>query len=319
MAALIAAAADAAQAQTPGVTLSGRVVEGDGATPLEGVTVELRGIAERITDERGGFSFENLAPATYTLRVRALGYRTHDTTLTLRRDTSIVLTLAVDPVLLDSIRADARFVTLEGRVTDRLSGRGIAHAAVYHGPDRDATSRVGGSFRLERMPEGYPTVIEVSALGYQPVRLTVIPEEDRDIVVSLDVDSIGLQMIERQVERLHGRVKSIAVSLRTIDRRALMLHATSTTREVVRSAIPNTPIRCLVVDENAFGGESLNRRTGRGELDDVLLSLHAEEIERIEILGRGAMVRIYTRPFIQRMIRNRALIQPILWGFGGCH
>jgi hypothetical protein len=311
--------ASVAHAQAPGVSLSGRVIEGGGATPLEGVTVELRGIAERITDERGSFSFADLPPATYTLRVRALGHRTHEMSITVRSDTSVVVTLDIDPVLLDSIRADARFVTLAGRVTDRARGIGIAHARVYYAADRDATTRVGGRFRIERMPEGYPSVIEVSALGYQPVRLTVIPEEDRDIEVALDVDSVGLRMIDRQVERLHTRVKGIAVSLRTLDRDRLLLHPNSTAEDAVRRSTMNRPIRCLVVDESPFGGETINPRTGRGTLADVLGSLHVEEIERIEILGSGAMVRIYTRPFIQRMIRGRAMTPPIIWGFGGCH
>ena len=305
------AAPTQADAQVPRHTVGGRVVGVGTATPLEGVTVELRGIAERITDERGAFSFEDVPSGGYTLRARALGYRTRDIALTLASDTTLEITLAVDPVLLDSIRADARFIDLRGTVTDRAADRAIQDATVYHSPDRNATTNLGGSFRIRRMPEGVPTVIAVTALGYLPARLTVIPESGRRIEIALDVDSVGQRMIERQVDRLETRINAIAAPLTTVGREALLRHPALTAGDIVRRRLPyNRAIQCLIVDERPFLG---------GDLLAVLDSYYADEIERIEILARGAMVRVYTRRFIQRMIRGAARIPPIVWGFGGCH
>jgi hypothetical protein len=298
-----------AAAQTPTIAVGGRVIERGRSTPIAGATVEVRGVAERITDERGEFRFTDLETGTYTVRVRALGYQLLDRQLAVVADTTLTIVLDVDPVLLDSIRADARIVSLTGRVTDRTSGRAVADATVHLGPDREAVTNLAGRFRVRRIAEGYPTAVEVSALAYLPARLTVIPEEGRSIDIALEPDSVGVRMIERQVEKLHTRVEAIATSLHAIDRATLLRTPGWTARDVVVSRLPyNRRIQCLVIDERPFLG---------GDVRDVLRSFLAEEIERIEILGRGAMVRVYTRRFMQQMIRG-ARITHITWGFGGC-
>jgi outer membrane receptor protein involved in Fe transport len=68
-------------AQSPSVTVSGRVVQSDTRDPLPYLTVQLLGerdsafVAGRLTSESGMFTFAGLRPGAYILVVRAVGYR----------------------------------------------------------------------------------------------------------------------------------------------------------------------------------------------------------------------------------------------------
>jgi hypothetical protein len=60
-------------------------------------------------------------------------------------------------------------------------------------------------------------------------------------------------------------------------------------------------IRCVVIDDRLY-------RDGLAMLTTYL----PDQLERIEVLDRGTMVRVYTRDFIQRMMGNRVTLAPIL-------
>jgi outer membrane receptor protein involved in Fe transport len=78
-AATLAARQDA-EAQSGGVTLSGRVLDGASGAPLPYLTVQLRRqkdtsfVAGRLTDTAGAFVFTSLAKGEYRLDVRRIGY-----------------------------------------------------------------------------------------------------------------------------------------------------------------------------------------------------------------------------------------------------
>ena len=67
----------------PGLTLRGTIVAAGTQTPLPYTIVELvTAFSQRFTDQGGAFSFSGLTAGTYRLRVRQIGYRPVDTTLT---------------------------------------------------------------------------------------------------------------------------------------------------------------------------------------------------------------------------------------------
>lgn len=80
----------AAQSLTPDtVTLRGTIVAAGTDMPLPFSIVELSPVpAQRFTDHDGAFSFFRLKSGTYRLRVRQIGYRPRDTTVTLQAGTA---------------------------------------------------------------------------------------------------------------------------------------------------------------------------------------------------------------------------------------
>ncbi|MES3035620.1 MAG: TonB-dependent receptor [Gemmatimonadota bacterium] len=68
-------------AQSPAVTVSGRVLDATSRAPLPYLTVQLQGasdtalVAGRLTNQQGAFTFGGLRKGTYTLVVRAIGYQ----------------------------------------------------------------------------------------------------------------------------------------------------------------------------------------------------------------------------------------------------
>lgn len=92
------------------LTLSGRIVhaEGDAAAAYGTIEVVEPGI-RRFTDAQGAFALSGLAPGTYHVRARQLGFAPLDTVLLLGPATGpLVLRLHAVPILLGSVRVTAR-------------------------------------------------------------------------------------------------------------------------------------------------------------------------------------------------------------------
>lgn len=91
---------------------------------------------------------------------------------------------------------------VSGRVVDSQSGAGLPNALVRLDGVGAMLSFDGGLFRFERVPSGvYP--LHVEALGYEPFDVTVLVNDDSDVVVALEI---------RPVE-----VDGVTVTLRRID------------------------------------------------------------------------------------------------------
>lgn len=79
--------------------------------PVEGALVEVAGtMLSAITDGRGEFHIRGLEPGSHSVRVSRLGYETTTREVTLANGQRVHLTvpLAVHPIALDEVRADAR-------------------------------------------------------------------------------------------------------------------------------------------------------------------------------------------------------------------
>ncbi len=73
-------ASPAISAAATGTTISGRILDAQGGLPVPSATVELgiKGtkVATAVTDAAGQFSFPGVAPGTYSVTIRAVGYQT---------------------------------------------------------------------------------------------------------------------------------------------------------------------------------------------------------------------------------------------------
>lgn len=110
---LLAAACWAADAQgqpAPSVSLRG-VVRSTLGDPIPYAVVALEpGSPRRFTDDSGTFTFPNLAPGTYRLRARQVGFKPFDTTVAVTRDSAVVVVASLEHLVVEltEIRVVAR-------------------------------------------------------------------------------------------------------------------------------------------------------------------------------------------------------------------
>lgn len=301
--AAIIAATSPVTAQTQ-VVLQGRVVERGSMSPVVGASVELDGYPVIATSNTGAFRFDRVAPGSYSIRVEALGYSPVDFFMVVRQDTTLLIELDVAPVALDTLAVDAREIELRGQVRERGSNLNLVRADVQTNLERQTRTNSAGRFRLRDLPSGYPVLVQVRAFGYLPLDSTIIAENDTTVMFELHVDSLAQRMIAVEVGRLEQRSRPFRTAIMPVIGREDLLRSNGTLLDVVKSrySINLDRVICILIDD---------RQTYNG-LAELALVL-PDDLERVEVLERGAMLRIYTREFIKRMLGGGVkLSRPLL-------
>jgi hypothetical protein len=283
------------------IIVQGRVVERGTAEPINAATVELSGVGRVLTNATGAFVFINAKPGRRNLKISMFGYRTFETRVDISGDTTVAVELEVEAVRVQGVTATNRTYTIKGEVLDQ-KGEPVMDVDVLLGTQRKTGSNANGRFKLTRVPVGQPQLVQVRGLGLLPYAVQIDASQDTTIRVVLSPDPIGLRMIDQQITRLEVRTRGVGQSLRQVDREALMRLSTVSLYDVVVRLLPPAPggpgtreVPCLFIDE---------RRSVAGMAE--LMSYLPDEIERVEIIARGVMVRVYTRRYVQEMIRKRA-------------
>jgi len=289
--------------------VEGRVVEASSSNPIASANVELDGHPVTTTNPEGVFRFENVAPGGWNLRITALGWNSRDVFLVVRRDTMVNIPLSPAPLLLDTLAVRGRTVDIRGQARDRHADRGLFRAEVVTNVNRSTRTNTVGRFRLRDMPAGLSVVIGIRAFGYLPLDQVVIAENDTTVILELEVDSLVDRMIDVEVGRLRQRARPFFTAVMpAITREDLIREGNGTALDVMRSHWGPFlgRISCILIDDQ-------QRYNG---LDELGLYL-PEELERIEVLERGRMLRVYTRDFIQRMLGGgMKLRRPVFIEFG---
>jgi hypothetical protein len=309
------------EAQTPSFTVSGRVVESPSLFWIGGATVRLSGRPVFITDSSGEFRFSGVPPGPHTLTVEAMGYRSHQRPLVVRADTVLLVEMEIDPVRMDSllVMKETGTFTLRGRVTDGSTGRRLPGARVQ-ADSRFTTFTDGvGSFRIKNLPRGFSLPVLVDAFKYLPARIALIAEDDTTLTIELEPDSLAIKLFEATVQRLENRLDTrprYAKHLNTIalDRDHMDRTPSRSAYDVIVWRLSGREFsgECVFLDEVKIYDK------GRLDLYD------AAEIERIEIYGKGTMVRVYTQSFIADNLGGSEAFPPIKYLPGGlgpdiCH
>ncbi|MCI0436101.1 MAG: carboxypeptidase-like regulatory domain-containing protein [Gemmatimonadetes bacterium] len=283
--------------------VEGRVVQESSGDPIANANIELDGQPAATTDSAGAFRFDNVPPGGWGLRVTALGWSPRDVFLVVRRDTSVVIVLSAAPLPLDTLAVRSRTVDIRGHARDRAADRDLFRARVVTNLNRETTTNTVGRFRLRDMPAGFPVVIGIRAFGYLPLDQVVIAENDTTVIFALEIDPLVQRMIDVEVARLEKRARPFNTAIMpAIDRETLM-RRNGTALDVMKSEWGQflSRIACILIDD-------VQRYNG---LDELGLYF-PEELERIEVLFRGRMLRIYTRTYIQRMLgRGTRLRDPV--------
>jgi hypothetical protein len=275
------------------VIVQGRVLERGATTPVAGAVVELDGHPATTTSSAGAFRIEGVTPGGHSLRVEALGYAFVDFFLVIRQDTSLTVELDVAPVALDTLAVAAREVDLRGHVKERGSDLSLVRTEVLTNLNRETRTNSGGRFRLRDVPAGVPVLIQIRAFGYYPLDSTIVAEQDTSLVFELAVDTLAQRMIDVEVARLEQRARPFRTAIMPAITRDQLLRSRGTVLDLLqtRYSINLDRVRCIVIDER-------QKYNGLAEFAVIL----PEEVERIEVLERGAMLRVYTRDFIRTML-----------------
>ncbi len=313
--ALLAAGAGLALAAGPvraqQVVLDGVVLDGNGDV-VSAAVVELGTAAAILTDDEGQFRLEGIEPATYRLRIRAFGFDEHVETLDLRSDRTVTIVLRETAFELDTLVVGAGTVEVRGRVWDPVRDEDVPGAEIRTSQGEAVLSGAGGRFDFEAW-ENVPVRILVLAFGYLPVDTILEPTDGADrIDIALEEDPVITAMLGAALRRLDDRAGGRrAITIPPLERDDLTRWRGSALDEVLRLEYPvrSRRVICVVADEWPMSPL---------QAEGFLTTTPAWEIQRMEFLFGGRMLRVYTRDFMTRMLSGATQLgAPVFVASGG--
>jgi len=212
-------------------------------------------------------------------------------------------------------------VLLRGRVVDDITQAPLEGAIVMQvGDHRGYMTDSLGLFALPVYPEPQGYRLSVEQLGYNVIEVDLGPSAPEDfVIIKLPVNPIRLEGLNVLVDRFARRRSFFSGSVRVVDQRRLMTSA-GTAYDIVRRVVPfsrmcagsldnlcsyrrGTQVTISVcIDEAAAMG-------GASELD----LYDPSELYLLEVFD-GMQVRVYTRAFVERAMREGRRLHPLSWG-----
>jgi hypothetical protein len=297
LAALLVGCLPAAIFAQTGSVVEGRVLDLSSGTAVRNAIVDLPGHASTLTDQGGAFRFEDVPPGPYTLRVDAFGFAVESLALTVAADTALVISVRYQPLALDPVVVESRLIDISGRVWDPARDMAIVDAEVFTNQVEGDITGPHGRFDVDDVRANVPLRVVVQALGYVTLDTVFIPDEDRRYHLELRSDPRVEALIEAQAVRIHDRDSPTGTAmLQPMDRKRALEYAGNHTvatmleweygRRIGRVA-------CTLVNEVQWIFEWQ---------PSTLSHILPEDIQRIQFLFEGKMMRIYTREFMREMI-----------------
>lgn len=170
------------------------IVSASDSTPLPDAQVRLtrdgRALMAR-SDDDGSFAFANLAPGTYLLSVRRIGYTSYaQNVVVLDRQSTMRVLLASTREALDTFRVRANFTGVTGVVGAFTTMEALAGASVHLLGARD-TLRTGadGRFAFPLPSAGGSVALRVTVPGYEPRLMSVTVPRNQRVEVAVLLDS----------------------------------------------------------------------------------------------------------------------------------
>lgn len=282
--------------------VSGRVIQEGEPHGIPGATVSLLPEFLSLSGPAGEFRFPKVPEGGYTLRVEAMGYRSRAISLVIHSDTALLVELEVEPIPIDSLLVRGGSVDVSGRAVDGVTGRSISEAWVRTPFSSEVYTHSDGSFRLRGIPRGYPAPIDIGAYRYLPLSDTLLAYRDTTFSFTLSPDSLAIRLFERAAEQMQVRARRVNLSQVQLSRDFIERRIHHSIRELIRTKTGRrVSTECLFIDEV------------RQPFVEVLDTHFASEVERIEIFGRGRMIRIYTQDFVARNLTRVEGLPPVIY------
>jgi hypothetical protein len=197
-----------------------------------------------------------------------------------------------------------------GTVRDEASRQPVPAALVevVGGWQRTLTDD-SGRFVLRGVRRGEFT-ITVQALGYRSVeQQRDLAGERMDIEVLLPLDPVLMADIVVTVDRLRQRRNAVPYSVRVITDEQIRQHVSISAHDVLRQRLGVFGVPGQVyLDETLLVGGDPRRPAWLL----ILRGLPSEQIHSMEVYGNGRQVRVYTKAFMERAVRNPRLIMPVI-------
>ena len=248
----------------------------------------------------------------------AFGFAVDSLSIAVDGDTSLTIPVVYEPLVLDTLVVQPRLIDLDGRIRDATRDLYVVDAEILTNQVEPAYSGAGGRFDLDDVLDDAPLRVVIQALGYVTLDTILVPDEEDDrYEFELHPDPRVEALIVTQSLRLHDRDSATGTALlRPMDRNRVLRyaggHTVATMLEWEYGRRINT-VACVLVNEVQW-------------LFDwkpaTLVHILPEDLERVEFLFEGKMMRIYTREFMRQMISgevelrtpvfvDRLLIEPL--------
>ena len=212
-------------------------------------------------------------------------------------------------------------VVIRGRVVD---GAGTPIPAALVGLALSNQAVMADSVGRFALPVGRPGRyrLAVEQLGYRATEVWVEPDDvDRPLIIALARDPILLEGLEVTVDRLERRRRHYSGIVRVVDQRELAATSANTAYDVLRRTIPSLrpcpnelwnecvvrrgsvqPLTLCIDERPAWGGR------------DELEAYTAAELYLVEVYDMGRAARVYTRWYVDNMMRKPRALVPISFG-----
>ncbi|MCW3976895.1 MAG: carboxypeptidase-like regulatory domain-containing protein [Candidatus Bathyarchaeota archaeon] len=155
-------------------TITGKITDNQG-TPITNAKVtivETEEVTFTLSEPAGEYTFEDLTPSTYTIRVEASGYITAQTSVVAEPDEIYTQNFSLTPKTTETVTS-----TITGKITDN-EGNPIIDAKVTIVETEEVTytlSEPAGQYTFENLTQGNYT-IRVEASGYITAQASVVVE-----------------------------------------------------------------------------------------------------------------------------------------------
>ncbi len=277
--------------------VSGQVVDTLTGRGIPAAVVRLDGHGSMLTGEAGRFRFAAVERGDYELQVEAFGYAPRSVLLQVRADVVVSVTTEIAPLDIGALVVQPRELEVRGRVRDPVRDVPLKGAEIITGAGDNTQSNGGGGFEVGGW-EGLELLVRIRAFGYLPIDTVIIPTPGDRHEFDLEPDPVVERMIAEQIGRIERRAGGRrAITLRPMNRDRLLRRRGMTLYDVLHTDYAHRlRLGCVVLDEFPLAPSIA---------DGILQTIPVEDVERIEFLFRGRMLRIYTRDFMRTMIGSQ--------------
>jgi hypothetical protein len=297
-------AMSSSRAQAP-VRVTARVVDRLSGQPIDGAGVRIDSISTVLSSVRGVLQID-LLPGTHTLTVGASGYTPWQRRFEITRDTTVTVDLGHEPFVLDTIRAVSKNVKAKLLFRDSSTRSLLVDVEVH--TNRGERKTVGHTGRVTiNIPFDEKTYLYSELFGYLPRMDTLRRRSDTSYTAWLRPDPVMTKMIEHQLDLIatRARTRPTAGARTSITGKELNRYSAGSLFLILQQEQMLRRVQCLVVDDVPHD-DHMGMFPWRDRLNGIL----PDRVERVELLERGKMLRVYTRDFIRDLAIGRdSLVQ----------